>query len=441
MNKEEKQSRLDFFQHEKLSVGVIGLGYVGLPLCLTFCEAGLSVYGFDIDQEKCNALKAGKSYLSSIPSERVEKAVSGGNLSASSDFSALQSCDAILICVPTPLTEGLEPELRYIRLTAETISHSLRKGQLIVLESTTYPGTTQEVVQPLLEKSGLKCGEDFFLAYSPEREDPGNREFSTASIPKLVGGLDAFSGELVESLYKRGMESVVRVSHARIAEAAKIVENVYRSVNIALVNELKLVFEAMDIDVWEVIQAAKTKPFGFQAFYPGPGLGGHCIPIDPFYLAWKARCAGVRTRFIELAGEINAAMPQHVLRRLQEALNQEGKALKGSKILVLGVAYKEGVADTRESPGLELIHLLQAQGAQVSYHDPMVPKLEATRKYNFKGMTSVPLEAKYLQNIDALLLSVAHPGLDVELLAKHAPLILDTRNALAAYPDAKVVKA
>src|SRR6516162_1471849 len=362
-------------------VAVVGLGYVGLPLAETFAWGGYPVLGFDVDADKVAKLNRGESYIGHICPERVTELVNSGRFEATSDPRRFAEADAVIICVPTPLGEAREPDLSYIVNTATTLRPHLRPGQLVVLESTTYPGTTEDLLRPLLEEGGLRAGRDFFLAYSPEREDPGNRDFATRNIPKVVGGMDATSLDLAVALYTPVVDGVVPVSGIRVAEACKILENTYRAVNIALVNELKGVFQAMGIDVWEVIAAAKTKPFGFQAFYPGPGLGGHCIPIDPFYLTWAARRHGLNTRFIELAGEINTAMPQYVVERIAEALNEDGKALKGSRILVLGVAYKRDVDDPRESPAFTIMDLLIRRGAKVTYNDPYIPALPAMRRY------------------------------------------------------------
>ena len=440
MKKDSKNETLQLFRKGTPKVGVMGLGYVGLPLALTFAETGIPVVGFDIDERKCKILKRGGSYLSTVDGTRSKKAIDSQLLTPTSDFSLLGECDAILICVPTPLGDSQEPDLKYVRMTAEQIAGELRPNQLIVLESSTYPGTTEEIVRDILERSNKECGKDFWVGYSPEREDPGNPNFTTSSIPKLVSGMDAFSGDLVEALYRRAFKKVIRVSHVRVAEAAKIVENVYRAVNIALVNELKIVFEAMNIDVWEVIDAAASKPFGFQAFYPGPGLGGHCIPIDPFYLTWKAKEHGIPTHFIETAGHINTAMPMRIVRRTQDVLNDAGKPLRGSKVLLLGVAYKSGVSDTRESPGLELLHLLRKAGAKVDYHDPMVPKLEPTRKHQFE-LESVELSEATVKKYDLVLLATVQPQMDLALIARSAKSIVDTRNAFAKFPKAPVTKA
>jgi UDP-N-acetyl-D-glucosamine dehydrogenase len=412
------------------TVGVIGLGYVGLPLLLRFAEAGFQVLGFDVDPHKVEQLNAGLSYIRQIGSDRIEGLVRRGRLRAKANFDCLGEADAIVICVPTPLTRHREPDLQYIEQTADTVASALRVGQLVCLESTTYPGTTEEVVLPRLAGRGLTVGRDFFLAYSPEREDPGNQHYSTASIPKLVGGVTPACGELAFTLYSQAVDRAVPVAGTRVAEAAKILENVYRAVNIALVNELKITFDRMGIDVWEVIEAAKTKPFGFQAFYPGPGLGGHCIPIDPFYLTWKAREYGVTTRFIELAGEINSAMPAYVVARLIEALNARGKALNGAKVLVLGVAYKKDTDDLRESPALEILEQLLAKGAHAQYSDPHLPALPSGRRHSL-ALRSVPLDGTTIAQYDALLLVTDHGDFDYAAIFRHAALIVDTRNAFA----------
>ncbi|HYT94777.1 MAG TPA: nucleotide sugar dehydrogenase [Gemmataceae bacterium] len=409
-------------------VAVVGMGYVGLPLAETFAWGGYPVLGFDIDTDKVARLNAGQSYIGHICSERVAEMVASRRFEATTDPGRFVEADAIIICVPTPLTEAREPDLSYIVNTGRTLQPHLREGQLVVLESTTYPGTTTELLQPILEESGLRAGRDFFLAYSPEREDPGNRDYSTRTIPKVVGGINSVSRDLAVALYAPVVHGVVPVSSTGVAEACKILENTYRAVNIALVNELKGVFEAMGIDVWEVIAAAKTKPFGYQAFYPGPGLGGHCIPIDPFYLTWAARRHGVHTRFIELAGEINTAMPQRVLQRVIEALNEEGKALKGSRVLVLGVAYKKDVDDPRESPAFTLLELLQGRGARVSYNDPHVPTLPAMRQHSIR-LDSVPLTEETLAAQDCVLIVTDHSAYDYDWIVRHAQLIVDTRNA------------
>jgi len=409
-------------------VGIVGLGYVGLPLAMTFCRGGFRVLGFDIDESKAAALNRGESYIGHIPSSEVKQLRAGGKFEATADFSRAKDADAILICVPTPLAEHHEPDLSYIVNTGKSLAPHLRAGQLIVLESTTYPGTTEEILQPELEAGGKRAGTDFLLAYSPEREDPGNADFSTGRIPKVVGGCTPEALDAADALYRQVVVSTILVSNARTAEAVKLLENIFRGVNIALVNELKLIYTKMGIDIWEVIEAAKTKPFGFMPFYPGPGLGGHCIPIDPFYLTWKAREYGVSTRFIELAGEINTSMPAHVVSELMNLLNDRGRALKGSRVLVLGVAYKPNVGDPRESPGLTLIELLQERGAQVDYSDPFIPALPRSRKFDL-GHKSVPITAQSLGVYDAVLIATAHDAFDYPFIVKHAKLVLDTRNA------------
>ncbi len=413
----------------KAKVGIIGLGYVGLPLAREFLNENFSVLGFDIDKRKVEKINHGESYIKHIPSDFIEKYVKDGKLEATADFSRLEEVDAVLICVPTPLGEHMEPDLSYVLNTTETISRYLRKGHIVVLESTTYPGTTEEEMLPILEKSGLRAGEDFCLGYSPEREDPGNKRFTTRTIPKVVSGINDRCLEIIKTLYDQIVEKTVPVSSPRVAESTKLLENIYRAVNIALVNELKMIFDRMGIDVWEVIEAAKTKPFGFQAFYPGPGLGGHCIPIDPFYLTWKSKEYDLPTKFIELAGEINTFMPYFVLDKTIRALNQRGKSIKGAKILVLGVAYKPDVDDMRESPSLKVIELLQKEGATVDYNDPYIPEIPETRKYRFE-MKSVPLTPENLSSYDAVIITTDHSVYDYGLIEKHSKLIIDTRNAL-----------
>jgi UDP-N-acetyl-D-glucosamine dehydrogenase len=414
-------------------IGVVGLGYVGLPLAVAFGEVGCKVLGFDVDSAKAEALNAGKSYIKHIYSSRVATLVERGLLSATADMTRLGEPDALLICVPTPLTRHLEPDLSFVVATTEKITPYLRAGQIVVLESTTYPGTTREVMRPILEQGGLQAGQDFFIAYSPEREDPGNLDFSTARIPKVVGADDAASRAIAEALYATFVPKVVPVSTAATAEAVKITENVFRAVNIALVNELKVVFETMGIDVWEVIEAAKTKPFGYMPFYPGPGLGGHCIPIDPFYLTWKAREYNQHTRFIELAGQINSAMPQHVVRVLADALDARfSRGVNGAKILVLGVAYKKDVDDIRESPSLILMELLEARGAQCDYYDPNVAQINNTREHptlNFRF--GIDWDLARIADYDAVLIATDHSGVDYAGVAKTAKLVIDTRNACA----------
>ncbi|HUS37910.1 MAG TPA: nucleotide sugar dehydrogenase [Pirellulales bacterium] len=425
------------------TVGVIGLGYVGLPLIQAFTAAGFRTMGFDVDQTKVDRLLAGESYIGHIPSSAIADLIDTEKFVPTADMAQLSEPDALVICVPTPLTDSRDPDLAYVETTGRSIAKALRPAQLIVLESTTYPGTTREVLLPILEESGLKGGTDFFLAYSPEREDPGNPDFSAQGIPKVVGGLDSASSQLAEALYRAAVVSVVPVANLEVAEACKIVENTYRSVNIAMVNELKMLFDRLGIDVWEVIAAAKTKPFGYQAFYPGPGLGGHCIPIDPFYLSWLARKNGMATRFIELAGEINAMMPTYVIQRLTEALNDAGKPVKGSKVLVLGVAYKKDVDDPRESPSFELMELLRARGAQISYNDPHIPRLPNMRHYDVPDLSSQPLTPEMLAATDCVLIATDHSDYDYDFIVQHARLVIDTRNACASVTKGreKIVKA
>jgi UDP-N-acetyl-D-glucosamine dehydrogenase len=412
-------------------VAVVGMGYVGLPLAETFAWGEYQVVGFDIDPEKVRKLRLGESYIGHIPSERVAELVASGRFEATTDPRCFRNVDAIVICVPTPLTEAREPDLSYIVNTGRTVKEHLTHGQMVVLESTTYPGTTEDVLRPILEESGLKAGKDFFLAYSPEREDPGNKLHSTRSIPKVVGGCDPTSQALAMALYSPVVANVVPVSSTQVAEACKILENTYRAVNIALVNELKVILDAMGIDVWEVINAARTKPFGFQAFYPGPGLGGHCIPIDPFYLTWIGRKHGVHTRFIELAGEINTSMPKYVVNRVADALNEHAKPIKGSRISVLGVAYKKDVDDPRESPAFEIMELLIERGAHVSYNDPFIPRLPAMRHHEVRG-DSQPLTPEYLGAQDCVLIVTDHSNYDFDWIVQNSNLVVDTRNATKA---------
>ena len=422
-------------------IGIIGLGYVGLPLVLRFCEEDFRVLGFDIDSKKVATLKRGKSYLKSILSSRISRFIQSGHLDVTDNFSRLNKPDCILICVPTPLTEKMEPDLQYIENTTEAIRENLRKGQLIVLESTTYPGTTEELILPKLESTGLKVGKDFFLAFSPEREDPGNKRFMTYQIPKVVAGVTPSCQKVVTTLYGQIIKKVVPVSSPRVAELTKLLENIYRSVNIALVNELKMLTDRMGIDIWEVIEAASTKPFGFSPFYPGPGMGGHCIPIDPYYLSWKAREYDFTTRFIFLAGEINVHVPYYVVAKIQDALNGRGKSLKGAKILILGVAYKKDVDDTRESPALAIMDMLQKKGAVLLYHDPYIPSLPSFRKYSFK-LNSSPLTEQLLRRVDAAVVITDH-SIDYQRIVKLVPLIIDTRNVTKGMDryKKKIVKA
>jgi UDP-N-acetyl-D-glucosamine dehydrogenase len=410
-------------------VGVVGLGYVGLPLIRAFIAAGFRTMGFDVDSSKVEKLLAGQSYIGHIPGEWIRECVNSKKFVPTADMKRLAEADTLLICVPTPLSDSRDPDLAYVEATARQIAAVLRPGQLVVLESTTYPGTTRDVVLPILAARGLELGKDYFLAYSPEREDPGNPDFSASGIPKVVGGMDRASARLAEALYSKAVVNVVPVANCEVAEACKILENTYRSVNIAMVNELKMLFDRIGIDVWEVIDAAKTKPFGFQAFYPGPGLGGHCIPIDPFYLSWVARKHGMPTRFIELAGEINTSMPTYVVNRVIAALNEAGKPLKGSKICLLGVAYKKDVDDPRESPSFELMELLGAGGAVLSYNDPHVSKLPKMRHHDVPAMDSTALDAKFLASQDCVLIATDHSAYDYGFIVQHSQLVVDTRNA------------
>jgi len=424
-------------------VGVIGLGYVGLPLVQAFIKAGFQCIGYDVDQGKVDQLLAGESYIEHIPSEWISTWLADERFAATADMSRLAESDALLICVPTPLSASRDPDLTYVESTAQQIGKSLRPGQLVVLESTTYPGTTRDVILPILGESGLVPGTDFFVAYSPEREDPGNPDFSASKIPKVVGGIDPVSRDLAVALYSHAVVETVPVSTCEIAEACKILENTYRSVNIAMVNELKVLFTRLGIDIWEVVDAAKTKPFGFQAFYPGPGLGGHCIPIDPFYLSWLARRHEMPTRFIELAGEINSSMPRYVIEMTAEALNDIGKPIRGSKIGILGVAYKKDVDDPRESPSFKLMELLHERGAVISYNDPHIPVLPSMRHYDVPRLASESLTTDYLASQDCILIATDHSAYDWEFVAKHARLIVDTRNATAGLAEgvAKIQKA
>jgi len=437
------ESLASLLAERRALVGVVGLGYVGLPLVQAFAAAGFRTLGFDVDAQKIERLLAGQSYIGHIPSEQIAALVAAGRFDATSDLDRLGEPDAVLICVPTPLTPSRDPDLSFVEQTTQAIAARLRPGQLVVLESTTYPGTTRQVVLPILAATGLTPGKDFFLAYSPEREDPGNPRHSAPSIPKVVGGIDEESGRLAAALYSPVVVEVVPVSNCEVAEACKILENTYRSVNIAMVNELKMLFDGIGLDIWEVIDAARTKPFGFQAFYPGPGLGGHCIPIDPFYLSWLARSHGLPTRFIELAGEINTSMPRYVVRRLVEALNERGKPLKGSKVLILGVAYKRDVDDPRESPSFELMDLLRAGGAELTYNDPHVPVLPKMRRHDVPALVSQPLTPELLAVHDCVLIATDHSVYDYELIVRHARLVVDTRGATrrVAGPKDDVVPA
>lgn len=439
------QNLLSRFQECKATIAIIGMGYVGFPLALATHAKGYGVLAFDIDQHKIEMLRDGKSYLKSFPDQLVQAMIDRGNFSASANPDALVEADALVMCVPTPLTKNREPDMSYVLATTETVARILRPGQLVLLESTTYPGTTAELLVPLLERvSGLKSGVDFFVAYSPEREDPGNGVYSTHSIPKVVGADDAKARALAEAFYGNVVSKAVPVSTAATAEAVKLTENIFRSVNIALVNELKMVFEKMGIDVWEVINAAKTKPFGYMAFYPGPGVGGHCIPIDPFYLTWKSREYGIPTRFIELAGQINERMPDYVVTKLREGLDLHyRKGLNGSRILLLGLAYKSDVEDMRESPSLFVLERLEAAGAQVDYHDHFIPIIPHTREHDhLAGRKSVPLTSDQVSEYDAVVICTKHSEVDYELVVRASKLVIDTRAATDHIKDKKnVIKA
>jgi UDP-N-acetyl-D-glucosamine dehydrogenase len=433
------RSLLDAITAREARVGIVGLGYVGLPLLLAFHAAGFRVTGFDIDPAKIDALRKGQPYIRHIGPERVAELATSNRFTATTDYSAARECDALILCVPTPLTRNREPDMTYVRGTCEAIAPHLHAGQLVSLESTTYPGTTEEVVVPVLEEgSGLKAGRDFHVAYSPEREDPNNAKYSTTTIPKLVGGLTPACRDAAVALYASVVSEVIPVANCKVAEAAKLVENIFRSVNIAMVNELKIVFDRMGIDVWEVIDAAKTKPFGFMPFYPGPGLGGHCIPIDPFYLTWKAREFDSATRFIELAGEINTAMPYYVMEKTIEALNDAGKPLRGSRLMLVGLSYKADVDDKRESPTLKLIDLFEARGARADYHDPHIPEITPSREHDhLTGRHSVSIDTA--GEYDAVVICTAHSSIDYTALGNQASLIIDTRNAMASVQNTKAV--
>jgi len=432
---------LERIQKKDAKIGVVGLGYVGLPLVIEFCKSGFSVTGLDIDEKKIEALSEGKSFIKHIPDEKIQALNGVGSFKAITDFEQVKNLDCILICVPTPLNKNREPDMSYIVSTAKQIAPHMKKGQLIVLESTTYPGTTQDILLPELEfGSGLKGNEDFFVAYSPEREDPNNKEYTTASIPKVIGSDHPTGLEISEALYSCIINTTVPVSSTQVAEATKLMENIFRSVNIALVNELKMVFDKMGIDIWEVIEASSTKPFGFMPFYPGPGLGGHCIPIDPFYLTWKAREYNVSTRFIELAGEVNISMPEYVLQKTFEALNQSGKSVKNSKLLLLGLAYKKNVDDHRESVTFKIMDLLSKNGATVDYNDPYIPEIMPVREYKqFVGKKSVPLEN--LNKYDLTIILTDHSSYNYEAIVEQSKIVVDTRNACAKIKSDKIIKA
>ena len=434
------QSLVDRFTARAATIGVVGLGYVGLPLVRALHDAGHRVVGFDIDEEKVKSLRSGKAYLKHLGDDLARTLSTSDRFTPTSRPGDLAPCDAIVLCVPTPLGDHHEPDLSYVEKSAFMVAGVLKQGMLVSLESTSYPGTTRQIVLPILESTGLRCSRDFFLAFSPEREDPGRRDMETRQIPRLVGGIDDASTRVAVAMYQTAVESVIPVESAEVAESAKLLENIYRAVNIALVNELKPVLSDMGIDIWSVIRAASTKPFGFQPFYPGPGLGGHCIPIDPYYLTWKAREAGHVTRFIELAGEINSHMPHYVVDRVASALNDRAKPIKGSQILVLGIAYKPDIDDIRETPAAEIITLLQQRGAAISYHDPHVPRFPAMRHYTL-DLASVSLTPDTLRASDCVLIVTNHRAVDYAMVAAHAPLIVDTRDAMRDHAGAAVVKA
>ncbi|WP_339512628.1 UDP-N-acetyl-D-glucosamine 6-dehydrogenase [Pseudomonas sp. RL_15y_Pfl2_60] len=421
-----KQSAVEKFKTKQAIIGIVGLGYVGLPLMLRFNSIGYKVLGIDIDQGKIDKLNVGESYIEHIPSSSIKKALSNG-FESTADFSRSSECDALILCVPTPLNKYREPDMSYVTNTSDAIKPFLREGQIVSLESTTYPGTTEEELLPRVEEGGLKVGKDIFLVYSPEREDPGNPDFETRTIPKVIGGHTESCLEVGIALYEQAIDKVVSVSSTKAAEMTKLLENIHRAVNIGLVNEMKVVADRMGIDIFEVVDAAATKPFGFTAYYPGPGLGGHCIPIDPFYLTWKAREYGLHTRFIELSGEVNQAMPEYVVSKLVDGLNDSGKPLKGSKVLVLGIAYKKNVDDMRESPSVEIMELLEAKGCAVAYSDPHVPVFPKMREHNF-NLSSEKLTAENIASFDAIILATDHEKFDYELIAKHGRLIVDSRG-------------
>jgi UDP-N-acetyl-D-glucosamine dehydrogenase len=433
------------FKDKSAKIGVIGLGYVGLPLIMTFIDRSFQVYGFDIDKTKIESLINGESYIKHIPDEKIVNCVTNKQFKPTSDFTKISLVDAVLICVPTPLSENQEPDLSYIISTGELIAPHLKPGQLIVLESTTYPGTSTEILKPILEKSGLKFTEDLFLAYSPEREDPGNPNFKTENIPKVVGGDGDDARELACAMYNQIVVSTIPVSSIEVAEAVKLTENIFRAVNIAMVNELKIIYDKMGIDIWEVIEAAKSKPFGYMPFYPGPGLGGHCIPIDPFYLTYRAKQFGQETKFIELAGHINTQMPNYVIDVLKDALKAKfDKEIKNSKILILGVAYKKNVDDTRESPAFTLMGLLKNRGASLAYYDPLIHVIPETREHSaLAGLKSIDWSAKQLAKYDAALICTDHDNVNYEELVANSKLIIDTRNVTALINNTlgKIIKA
>lgn len=424
------------FRQRDAKTGVIGLGYVGLPLLVEFARAGFDATGIDLDADKVSAIGKGQSYIADVPSERLRAEVERGRLRATTDFNALRDLDTINICVPTPLRKTKDPDLSYIVAAVDQVAKYLRRGQMVILESTTYPGTTEEVVQPMLEAGGLKAGQDFYLAFSPERVDPGNTQWDTRNIPKVVGGFDGPSTAVATALYEQIVETVVPVSSTRVAEMVKLLENTFRAVNIGLVNELALMCRELNVNVWEVIDAAKTKPFGFMPFYPGPGLGGHCIPIDPFYLSWKARQSGFESRFIELAGHINATMPRFVIERIGEALNRVSRSVRGSRIHLFGMAYKAEVSDSRESPAIDIAQLLERSGAIVSYSDPFVPTIQiGTMK-----LEAVAPEKALADGIDCAVITTSHRDFDYKAIVDRAPLVVDTRNALKGFTGEHIVR-
>lgn len=431
----------DKVRENKFTVGIIGLGYVGLPLALEFANKGIKVIGFDLDEFKIRKiLKEKKSYIKHIPSAKIKSAVEMKTLTATTDFARLPDADALIICVPTPLNANREPDMSYVINTADIIGKYIRKGQFVSLESTTYPGTTDEILLKIFESKGLKVGKDFYLCFSPEREDPNNEKYSTATIPKVLGGVTKECAEIGKMIYEKVIVKIITVSSTKAAESSKLLENIFRSINIAMVNELKMVFDKMGIDIWEVIEAASTKPFGFTPFYPGPGLGGHCIPIDPFYLTWKAREYEISTKFIELAGEINTSMPEYVVNKVYHALNENRKCIKGSKILLLGLSYKKDIDDLRESPSLKLIELLQDEGAVVDYSDDYVNSIPKLRKYEF-NKKSVAINKKNIAKYDLVLLSTDHTYFDYRLIFENAKIIVDTRNAFKKFRGKKLYKA
>ncbi|ASP16430.1 nucleotide sugar dehydrogenase [Neisseria sp. 23W00296] len=434
-----KHSTIEKFRGKTAIIGIVGLGYVGLPLALRYAEAGFRVLGFDIDPAKVGKLNSGRSYIEHIPAAKIAAAVSDGLFSATTDFSRIGEVEAVILCVPTPLNKYREPDMSFVIDTTDAVKPYLRAGQVLSLESTTYPGTTEEELLPRVEEGGLKVGENVFLVYSPEREDPGNPDFETRTIPKVIGGHTPACLEVGLALYQPAIDKVVPVSSTKAAELTKLLENIHRAVNIGLVNEMKIVADKMDIDIHEVINAAATKPFGFVAYYPGPGLGGHCIPIDPFYLTWKAREYGVNTRFIELAGEVNSHMPEYVVNKTVLALNDRQRAIKGSKVLVLGIAYKKNVDDMRESPSVEVMELLRDLGADISYSDPHVPEFPVMREHSF-DLKSVPLTAESIASYDCVVLTTDHDKFDYGLLKQHAKLIIDTRGKYQGR-HANIVKA